>query len=58
MLYLTSFAAVSPDEWTVVSQESSKPRSKDEIKLPDICGQFGVECIKLVDMFKDMHETF
>jgi len=57
-IYLVSFAAVNPDEWTVVSQEKSSPKKQTEIKLPDVCRSFGVKCINLMDMFRELEETF
>ena len=57
-IYLVSYAATAPDEWTVVSQERPAPLRSTEIKLPDACAQFGVRCILFMDMFREMHESF
>lgn len=57
-IYLVSFAATAPGEWTVVSQEKPAPLKSTEIKLPDACAHFGVRCILFMDMFREMQETF
>ena len=57
-IYLVSYAATDPNEWTVVSQEKPAPLRSTEIKLPDACAQFGVRCILFMDMFREMHENF
>lgn len=57
-IYLVSYAATDPKEWTVVSQERPAPQRSTEIKLPDVCAQFGVKCILFMDMFREMREKF
>ena len=57
-IYLVSYAAVVPNEWTVVSQEKPAPFSSTEIKLPDACNHFNVRCIRFMEMFREMNETF
>lgn len=57
-IYLVSYAATAPGEWTVVSQEKPAPLKSTEIKLPDACAQFGVRCILFMDMFREMREFF
>lgn len=57
-IYLVTYAALNPYEWTVVSQEKSAPLSKTEIKLPDACAKFNVRCIHFMEMFREMKETF
>jgi len=57
-IYLVSYAAVNPSEWTVVSQEQPAPNKLTEIKLPDACRIHGVRCIRFMDMFREMGETY
>lgn len=57
-IYLVAYASVSPDDWTVVSLEAPSPNNRNEIKLPDVCSQFKVRCIKPQDMFRQLRETF
>lgn len=57
-IYLVAFAAVAPEEWTIVSMERPAPRNAGEIKLPDACAKFGVGCLMLQDMFREMGESY
>lgn len=57
-IFLVSYAATLPSEWTVVSQEKSSPQKQNDIKLPDACTHFGVRCVSLMDMFREMGETY
>ena len=57
-IYLVAFAAVAPEEWTIVSMERPAPRNAGEIKLPDACAKFGVRCLMLQDMFREMEESY
>ena len=57
-LYLVTFAAVDPAEGTIVSMERPAPRNAGEIKLPDACAKFGVRCLMLQDMFREMGESY
>lgn len=57
-MYLVAFASTNPNEWKVVSFERSEPNKQSNIKLPDACNAFGVSCIKLQDMFREIGETF
>ncbi len=57
-IYLVAFAAVAPEEWTIVSMERPAPRNAGEIKLPDACAMFGVKCIMLQDMFRELGESY
>lgn len=57
-IYLASFASVNPQQWTVVSMETSAPNSPGEIKLPDVCNQYNVKCIQLQSMFRELGEVY
>ena len=57
-IYLVAFAAVAPEEWAIVSMERPAPRNAGEIKLPDACAKFGVRCLMLQDMFREMGESY
>lgn len=57
-MFLVAFASLNPNEWKIVSFERSEPNSQTNIKLPDACKAFGVSCIKLQDMFREIGETF
>lgn len=53
-IYLVAFA----EEWAIVSMERPAPRNAGEIKLPDACAKFGVRCLMLQDMFREMGESY
>lgn len=57
-VFLVSYAATFPSEWTVVTQEKPAPNKQSEIKLPDACAHFGIHCVSLLDMFREMGETY
>lgn len=43
---------------SVVSYETSKPSSKTEIKIPDVCNLIGVPCIQIYDMLLALKASF
>jgi hypothetical protein len=57
-IYLVSFAATWPEDYTIVSFEKSNPRQVGEIKLPDACNAFGARCIMMADMFHELGQTY
>lgn len=57
-VFLASFVSVHPGEYKVVSFEHSNHFGSSEIKLPDVCSQFGAKCITLQNMFRELKETF
>lgn len=42
----------------LVSHEISEPNRKNKVKIPDVCSHFGVECINLIQMYRELKETF
>lgn len=48
--WVVAFAIAN--QCTVVSQETSAPASKVEIKLPDVCRAFNIECINTFEMLR------
>ena len=57
-IYLVSFAATWPEDYTIVSFERSNPHHVGEIKLPDACNAFGARCIMMADMFRELGQTY
>lgn len=57
-IYLAAFASINSIEWTVVSFESTNHFGSSEIKLPDVCSQFGTKCITLQNMFRELKDTY
>ena len=42
----------------IVTHEVSLPFGKKKIKIPDVCNQFGVRFISLMEMFRELKEFF
>lgn len=42
---------------TIVTYEKSEPKRKKQIKIPDVCNQFGVRCINTVDMLRELNQV-
>lgn len=42
----------------IVTHEVSQPFGKRKIKIPDVCNQFGVRYISLMEMFRELKELF
>ena len=47
-----------PVEYIVVTEETSAPFSKKNIKLPDVCNSFGIKCINFISMLRELKVTF
>lgn len=57
-IFLVAYAATDPNDYTVVSFETTNHNGSSEFKLPDVCNQFGVKCIPFQEMFRELHETY
>lgn len=57
-IYLVAYSAAHPEDYTIVSFEKPNPHNVGEIKLPDACDAFGVRCIMMADMFRDLGQTY
>ena len=57
-IYLAAYASIDTVNRVIVSEEIPAPRNAGEIKLPDVCNRYGVRCIFLRDMFRELRETF
>ena len=56
--FLAAYASVDKSNLVVVTQEVSAPGSKSNIKLPDACNAMSVQCVNLIEMFRELEETF
>lgn len=43
---------------TIITYEVSAPDSKNSIKLPDACGQFDVHSMNIIEMLRELEESF
>lgn len=57
-IYFVAFSALSPSEYTIVTEESSAINSKKDIKLPDACSAFGIRAISFMQMFRELKIQF
>lgn len=51
-------AAACVDNATVVTQEQAVPANSKKIKIPNVCGVFGVTCINTFEMNDELHANF
>ena len=56
--FLAAYASLDSSKLVVVTQEVSAPDSKTNIKLPDACNEVHVHCVNLMQMFRELEETF
>ena len=57
-IFLVAYAATDPNNYTVISFETSNNNAAFDFKLPDVCNQFGVRCIPFQDMFRELQEVY
>lgn len=46
------------DDTKIITQEVSAPNIKTKIKIPEVCNAFNVEFMNVINMFRDLGETF
>lgn len=56
--YLAGYAATDNQNIKVVTNEKAGTGSKHSVKLPDACSQKGVSCLRIMEMLREMGETF
>lgn len=56
--YLAGYAAIDSENIKVVTNEKAGTGSKHSVKLPDACSQKGVSCLRIMEMLREMGETF
>ena len=57
-IYFVAFAVLKLEQYTVVTEETSAPESKNDIKLPDACKAHGVRCINFMTMLRELKVRF
>ena len=50
--------ALNNDDTKIITQEVSAPNIKTKIKIPEVCNAFNVEFMNVINMFRDLGETF
>lgn len=56
--FLVAYALTNPDERIIVTHEISQPEIKRKIKIPESCNALNVRYVKVMDMFRQLSETF
>lgn len=56
--WLISLALTDKEKFTIVTYEKSAPHGKNKIKIPDVCNYFGIKWVDVVEMFRQLGETF
>ena len=56
--WLVAVALTEKNNLTIVTYEKSAPQAKNKIKIPDVCNHFGSKWMNVVEMFRQIGETF
>jgi len=56
--FLIAYALADSSNRIVVTQEISEPNRKTKVKIPDACIALNVQFLSLIEMFRQLGETF
>lgn len=56
--FLIAFVMSDSAQRTLVTQEKSAPGSKRSIKIPEACNAFYVRYVNMIEMFRELDESF
>lgn len=56
--FVIAYCLMEPTARVVVTQETSDPRRRNRIKIPDCCNALGVTFTNTIEMFRQLGETF
>jgi hypothetical protein len=56
--FLVAYVLSDIKNRTLVTQEISEPTRKSKIKIPEPCNVFGIRYIKMMEMFRELGESF
>ena len=56
--FIVAYALADPANRIVVTQEVSAPHGKNKVKIPDACNALNVRFVNVMDMFRQLGETF
>lgn len=56
--FLVAYALTDPDQRIIVTHEISQPEMRRKVKIPEPCNALNVSFIKVMDMFRQLSETF
>lgn len=56
--WLIAYALSIKKNCQIVTQEKSEPNRKSKIKIPEVCNDFKISYKNLIEMFRELGETF
>jgi hypothetical protein len=56
--WLIAYALSIHKNCQIVTQEKSEPNRKSKIKIPDVCNYFNLQYKNIIEMFRELGETF
>lgn len=56
--FIVAYALADSNNRIVVTQEISEPNRKNKVKIPEVCHALNVQYINMMDMFRQLGETF
>jgi hypothetical protein len=56
--FLAAYVHADKEHLTLVTQEVSNPNRKNKVQLPECCHHLGVRYIGMMEMFRELGETF
>lgn len=56
--FIVAYVLSENNDRVVVTQEISEPRSKQKVKIPDVCIGLNVKYVNVMTMFRELGETF
>ncbi len=56
--YIVAYVVADTNKRIVVTQEISEPNRRNKVKIPDACNALNVRFVNVIDMFRQLGETF
>ena len=56
--WLVAYALSLNEESCIITQEKSEPNRKSKIKIPEVCNAFNIQYKNIIEMFRELGETF
>lgn len=56
--FIVAYTLDDPANRIIVTQEISNPMQKNKVKIPEACNSLGVRYLNMMDMFRQLGETF
>ncbi|MBM3712524.1 MAG: DUF4411 family protein [Actinobacteria bacterium] len=56
--WLIAYALSLHEEFYIITQEKSEPNRKSKIKIPEVCNAFNIQYKNIIEMFRELGETF